>query len=71
MNRNNIYKQRSFTSGVIRNIEAEIDRYRSILSNPAGISTLEDYKYHVGVIAGLDIALELFNRHIIEANNND
>lgn len=71
MNRNNIYKQKSFTSGVIRNIEAEVDRYRSILSNPAGISTLEDYKYHVGVITGLDIALELFNRHIIEVNNND
>ena len=71
MNRNNMYKQRSFTVGVIGNIEAEIDRYRSILSNPASISTLEDYKYHVGVIAGLDIALELFNRHIIEVNNND
>jgi len=71
INRNNMYKQRSFTSGVIGNIEAEIDRYRSILSNPAAISTLEDYKYHVGVIAGLDIALELFNRHIIEVNNND
>jgi hypothetical protein len=71
MNRNNMYKQRSFTAGVIGNIEAEIDRYRSILSNPASISTLEDYKYHVGVIAGLDIALELFNRHIIEVNNND
>jgi hypothetical protein len=71
MNRNNMYKQRSFTSGVIGNIEAEIDRYRSILSDPASISTLEDYKYHVGVIAGLDIALELFNRHIIEVNNND
>lgn len=71
MNRNNMYKQRSFTTGVIGNIEAEIDRYRSILSNPASISTLEDYKYHVGVIAGLDIALELFNRHIIEVNNNE
>ncbi|MCP5363482.1 MAG: hypothetical protein H6910_04810 [Rickettsiaceae bacterium] len=71
INRNNMYKQRSFTSGVIGNIEAEIDRYRSILSDPASISTLEDYKYHVGVIAGLDIALELFNRHIIEVNNND
>ena len=71
MNRNNMYKQRSFTSDVIGNIEAEIDRYRSILSNPASISTLEDYKYHVGVIAGLDIALELFNRHIIEVNNNE
>ena len=71
MNRNNMYKQRSFTSGVIGNIEAEIDRYRSILSDPASISTLEDYKYHVGVIAGLDIALELFNRHIIEVNNNE
>jgi len=71
INRNNMYKQRSFTTGVIGNIEAEIDRYRSILSNPASISTLEDYKYHVGVIAGLDIALELFNRHIIEVNNND
>lgn len=71
MNRNNMYKQRSFTSGVIGNIEGEIDRYRSILSNPASISTLEDYKYHVGVIAGLDIALELFNRHIIEVNNNE
>ncbi len=71
INRNNMYKQRSFTSGVIGNIEAEIDRYRSILSNPASISTLEDYKYHVGVIAGLDIALELFNRHIIEVNNNE
>lgn len=71
INRNNMYKQRSFTSGVIGNIEAEIDRYRSILSNPASISTLEDYKYHVGVIAGLDIALELFNRHIIEVNNNN
>lgn len=43
INRNNMYKQRSFTSGVIGNIEAEIDRYRSILSNPASISTLEDY----------------------------
>ena len=71
MNRNNMYKQRSFTSGVIGNIEAEIDRYRSILSDPASISTLEGYKYHVGVIAGLDMALELFNRHIIEVNNND
>lgn len=71
MNRNNMYKQRSFTADVIGNIEAEIDRYRSILSNPASISTLEDYKYHVGVIAGLDIALELFNRHIIEVNNNE
>ena len=71
MNRNNLYKQRSFTSGIIGNIEAEIDRYRNILSDPASISTLEDYKYHVGVIAGLDIALELFNRHIIEVNNND
>ena len=71
INRNNMYKQRSFTAGVIGNIEAEIDRYRSILSNPASISTLEDNKYHVGVIAGLDIALELFNRHIIEVNNND
>jgi hypothetical protein len=58
-------------SGVIGNISAEIDRYKNILSNPASISTLEDYKYHVGVIAGLDIALELFNRHIIEVNNND
>jgi len=71
INRNNMYKQRSFTTGVIGNIEAEIDRYRSILSNPASISTLEDYKYHVCVIAGLDIALELFNRHIIEVNNNE
>ena len=71
INRNNMYKQRSFTAGVIGNIEAEIDRYRSILSNPASISTLVDYKFHVGVIAGLDIALELFNRHIIEVNNND
>ena len=71
INRNNMYKQRSFTTGVVGNIEAEVDRYRSILSNPASISTLEDYKYHVGVIAGLDIALELFNRHIIEVNNNE
>ncbi len=71
INRNNMYKQRSFTSGVIGNIEAEIDRYKNILSDPASISTLEGYKYHVGVIAGLDIALELFNRHIIEVNNND
>ncbi|MCA9485623.1 MAG: hypothetical protein KC506_02150 [Nanoarchaeota archaeon] len=52
-------------------MEDEIDRCRSILSNPASISTLEDYKYHVGVITGLETALELFNRHIIEINNND
>jgi len=71
MNRNNIYSRSSFTAKVIGNIEAEIDRYKNILSNPASISTLEDYKYHVGVIAGLDIALELFNRHIIEVNNNE
>jgi hypothetical protein len=71
INRNNIYSRGSFMSGVIGNISTEIDRYKNILSNPASISTLEDYKYHVGVIAGLDIALELFNRHIIEVNNND
>jgi hypothetical protein len=70
-NRNNIYKQKAFTFCLAENISAEIDRYKSILSNPAGISTLEDYKYHVGVIAGLDIALELFNQYIIEVNNND
>jgi hypothetical protein len=71
MNRNNIYSRGSFTSGFIGSIEAEIDRYRCILSNPASISTLEDYKYHVGLIEGLESALELFNRHIIEVNNND
>ena len=69
--RNNIYNRGSFTSGIVENISAEIDRYKNILSNPASISTLEGYKYHVGVITGLDIALELFNRHIIEVNNND
>ena len=71
INRNNIYSRGSFTSDVIGNISAEIDRYKNILSHPVSISTLEDYKYHVGVITGLDIALELFNRHIIEVNNND
>jgi len=71
MNRNNIYSRGSFTAKVIGNIEAEIDRYRSILSDPSSISTLEGYKYHVGVITGLDIALELFNRQGIEVNNNE
>ena len=69
--RNNVYKQGAFTFDLVENITAEIERYKSILSNPTAISTLENYKYHVGVIAGLDIALELFNRHIIEVNNND
>ena len=67
----NIIKPRSFTPGVVEKITDEIERYRSILCNPASISTLEDYKYHVGVIAGLDLALELFNRHITEVNNDD
>ena len=68
---NNIIKPRSFTPGVVEKITAEIERYKSILCNPASISTLEDYKYHVGVIAGLDLALELFNRHITEVNNDE
>ena len=67
----NILKPRSFTPGVVEKIVSEIERYKSILCNPASISTLEDYKYHVGVIAGLDLALELFNRHITEVNNDD
>jgi hypothetical protein len=71
MNRNNIYSRGSFTSGFIGSIESEIDRYRRILSHPKSISTLEDYKYHVGLIEGLESSLELFNRHIIEVNNND
>jgi len=67
----NIIKPRSFTPGVIEKITSEIDKYKNILCDPLAISTLEGYKYHVGVITGLDIALELFNRHITEVNNHD
>lgn len=49
MNRNNIYSRGSFTSGFIGSIESEIDRYRRILSNPASISTLEDYQISCGI----------------------
>jgi len=71
MNRNNIYNRSSFTSDIIGSISAEIEKYKDILSNPSAICSLEGYKYHVGVIAGLDIALELVGKHIIEVNNND
>ena len=71
INRNNIYSRNSLKANFLESIGAEIDRYRSIVSDPSNISTFADYKYHVGVIAGLNIALELFNRHIIEVNNNE
>lgn len=71
INRNNIIKARNFTPGFMEVIHTEIEKYKNVLSNPTSISSFENYKYHVGVIVGLDIALELFNQHVIEVHNHD
>ena len=54
---------------VVQIIHNEINTQLAILSNPTSISSLEDYKYYVGLIRGLETALEIFNQHLIEVDS--
>ncbi len=56
---------------IVQIINNEINSQLAILSSPTSISSLEDYKYYVGVIRGLETALEIFNQHLIEVDKND
>ena len=52
-----------------KTITDEINTQMAILSDPTAISSLEDYKYYVGLIKGLETALEIFNQHLIEVDS--
>lgn len=56
---------------LLEKITYEIDAYKIILTTPTAISSFEDYKYHVGLIKGLETAREIFNEHLIEIDKND
>ena len=50
-------------------IRNQIEEYKSLLANPSAISEIKDYKYYVGLIKGLETALEIFNQHLIEVDS--
>ena len=52
-------------------IQNQIEEYKCFLVNPSAISEIKDYKYYVGLIRGLETALEIFNQHLIEVDQND
>jgi hypothetical protein len=56
---------------LVKTINDEINAQTSVLTDPTGISTLEEYKYCVGVIKGLETALEIFNEILIDGERND
>ena len=52
-----------------KTITDEVNTQMAILSDPTAISSLEDYKYYVGFIKGLETALEILNQHLIEVDS--
>ena len=50
-------------------IRNQIEEYKSFLASPNAISEIKDYKYYVGLIKGLETALEIFNQHLIEVDS--
>ena len=50
-------------------IRNQIEEYKSFLVTPNAISEIKDYKYYVGLIKGLETALEIFNQHLIEVDS--
>ena len=39
-------------------LKKEAEKNRSYITNPHGINTFDDYKFYIGVLHGLNIAME-------------
>ena len=43
---------------LLDSLKSEIEKNRSYITNPHGITTFDDYKFYIGVLHGLNIAME-------------
>lgn len=43
---------------LLDSLKSEIEKHRSYIINPQGVNTFDDYKFYVGVLYGLNIAIE-------------
>lgn len=43
---------------LLDSLKSEIEKHRSYITNPQGIGTFDDYKFYIGIVHGLNIAME-------------
>ena len=43
---------------LLDSLKSEIEKNRSYVINPQGISNFDDYRFYIGVLYGLNIAIE-------------
>lgn len=61
----------SIKGNLAKLISDEINTQTAALIDPTAINSLHEYKYCIGVIKGLETALELFNEYLIEVDRDD
>ena len=56
---------------LVKLISDEINAQTEALIDPTAINSLHEYKYCIGVIKGLETALEIFSEYLIEVEQDD
>jgi hypothetical protein len=56
---------------LLLDIQNKIEDQKMILALPNSISTIEDYKYHVGVTVGLQAAYDSIRTSLSEREDNE
>jgi len=55
---------------LLDSLKKEVEKHRSYVINPQGISNFDDYKFYIGVLHGLNIAIEKLTE-AMKSNNDD
>jgi hypothetical protein len=56
---------------LLLDIQNKIEDQKTMLALPNSISVIEDYKYHVGVTVGLQVACDAIKQSLIEREDNE
>ena len=51
-------------------LKKEVEKNRSYITNPQGISNFDDYRFYIGVLYGLNIAIEKLTE-AMKSNSDD
>jgi len=55
---------------LLDSLKKEVEKHRSYVINPQGISSFDDYRFYIGVLYGLNIAIEKLTE-AMKSNNDD
>ena len=61
---------KDFISEIIGRVRTEIEDQGSTVTAGTNINSFDDYKYHIGVIQGLQLTLDIVNE-ILTENDDD